>query len=395
MLILGVDIAKLNHVASLVDSNSNEIIFSNFKFQNNFNGFSSLKLELEKFNIDAVFILLESTGHYGENFTAFFHNLGFKLGIINPLQTASLRKAKIRDSKNDRLDSITIAQSYLINKPRVISQKDILCNTLKYLNRSRNDRVKERSKYKIKLTGCIDIVFPELQFFFNGIHHKGVYALLKHYNTKEAIAAIRIDKLSNTIYKASHGRFDRDKATALKSLAKTSVGIDSKALSIEITQIIQLIEFLDKQINDLEDEIKTVLKTLNSTIQSIPGISHNASAAIIGEIGIIDKYSHPSKLIALAGIDPKVRQSGNFNASSTRMSKRGSRYLRYALIFTAWNLVRHSPNINAYYQKKRAQGKSHYNALGHVAGKLCRIIFKLLKNDMVYNEDKIKVLLDS
>ena len=89
MLLLGVDIAKLNHVASLVDSSSGELIFSNFKFQNNILGFSNLLEKISKFSVTEIIIGLESTGHYGENFINFFFQKGFKVAVINLICTLS------------------------------------------------------------------------------------------------------------------------------------------------------------------------------------------------------------------------------------------------------------------------------------------------------------------
>ena len=113
-------------------------------------------------------------------------------------------------------------------------------------------------------------------------------------------------------------------------------------------------------------------------------------AIILGETNNLDNFSDSKKLLAFAGLDPKIRQSGNFYASSCRMSKKGSSYLRYALIFTAWNIARHSEKFNRYYCLKRSQGKSHYNALGHVAHKLVRVIFTLIKKDIIYQEENLR-----
>lgn len=149
--------------------------------------------------------------------------------------------------------------------------------------------------------------------------------------------------------------------------------------------MIKLIEMLDSQINSIKEEIESSIDK-ESVVLSIPGINFVAAASILGEINDIDNFDLPSKLLAFSRLDPKVRQSGNFNASSCRMSKKGSPYLRYALIITAWNLVRNSETFNKYYLSKRAQGKSHYSALGHTAHKLVRIIYILLKKNILYQE---------
>lgn len=117
----------------------------------------------------------------------------------------------------------------------------------------------------------------------------------------------------------------------------------------------------------------------------IPGIGYINGGMILGEIDDIHRFSKPCQLLAFAGLDPSVYQSGNFNASHTRMSKRGSRILRYALINAAHNVVKNNNTFKAYYDAKMAEGRSHYNALGHCAGKLVRILFKMLTDYVAFN----------
>lgn len=390
MFLLGVDIAKLNHVASCFDSSTNEIVFSNFKFKNDFNGFSSLLKKIGTFDTKNLIIGLESTSHYGENLINFLFKHGFKVALINPLQTSHLRKANIRDVKNDNLDSINISKSLLFTKLNYISEKNIICFSLKKLTRFRSNLIKQRSKTKIQLTSLLDLIFPELQYLFSSkIHSKAIYTLLKKYPSTEEIAALKDDEISNLLYASSKGHFKKEKSLELKSLAKTSVGIKDSSISLHVIQLIELIELYEKQVNDIEIKIADTIDKLDSKLLSVPGISLIACAIILGETNNIDNFATSKKLLAFAGLDPKIRQSGNFNASSCRMSKKGSPYLRYALIFTAWNCVRHSKKFNEYYLLKRSQGKSHYNSLGHVAHKLVRVIFTLIKKDTLYQEEKL------
>ena len=368
MFLLGIDIAKLNHVASCIDSSTNEIVFSNFKFKNDFKGFSTLLDKIKTFDTKNLIIDLESTSHYGENLINFLFKQHFKVALINPLQTSHLRKANIRDAKNDNLDSLNIAKSLIFAKLNFISEKNINCFSLKKLTRFRSSLIKQRSKAKIQLTSLLDLLFPELQYLFKSkIHSKAIYSLLKKYPSAEEIAALKDDEISNLLYASSKGHFKKEKSIELKSLAKTTVGI-----------------------KDIVTKIADTVDKLDTKLLSVPGISIIACAIILGETNNFNNFSDSTKLLAFAGLDPKIRQSGNFNASSCRMSKKGSPYLRYALIFTAWNIVRHSEKFNKYYCLKRSQGKSHYNSLGHVAHKLVRVIFTLIKKNISYQEEKLE-----
>ena len=391
MFLLGIDIAKLNHVASCIDSSTNEIVFSNFKFKNDFKGFSTLLDKIKTFDTKNLIIGLESTSHYGENLINFLFKQHFKVALINPLQTSHLRKANIRDAKNDNLDSLNIAKSLIFAKLNFISEKNINCFYLKKLTRFRSSLIKQRSKAKIQLTSLLDLLFPELQYLFKSkIHSKAIYSLLKKYPSAEEIAALKDDKISNLLYASSKGHFKKEKSIELKSLAKTTVGIKDTSISLHVIQLIELIELYDKQIKDIVTKIADTVDKLDTKLLSVPGISIIACAIILGETNNFNNFSDSTKLLAFAGLDPKIRQSGNFNASSCRMSKKGSPYLRYALIFTAWNIVRHSEKFNKYYCLKRSQGKSHYNSLGHVAHKLVRVIFTLIKKNIVYQEENLE-----
>ena len=391
MFLLGIDIAKLDHVASCIDSSTNEVVFSNFKFKNDFRGFCSLLDKIRTFDDENLIIGMESTSHYGENLISFLFKQHFKVALINPLQTSHLRKANIRDAKNDRLDSLNIARSLIFAKLNFVSEKNIDCFSLKKLTRFRSNLIKQRSKAKIQLTSLLDLLFPELQYLFKSkIHSKAIYSLLKKYPSAEEIAALKDDEISNLLYASSKGHFRKEKSIELKSLAKTSVGIKDTSISLHVIQLIELIELYDRQIKDIVTKITDTVDKLDTKLLSVPGINIISCAIILGETGNLDNFSDSKKLLAFAGLDPKIRQSGNFYASSCRMSKKGSPYLRYALIFTAWNIVRHSEKFNRYYCLKHSQGKSHYNALGHVAHKLVRVIFTLIKKNISYQEESLK-----
>ena len=391
MFLLGIDIAKLDHVASCIDSSTNEVVFSNFKFKNDFRGFCSLLDKIRTFDAENLIIGMESTSHYGENLINFLFKQHFKVALINPLQTSHLRKANIRDAKNDRLDSLNIARSLIFGKLNFVSEKNIDCFSLKKLTRFRSNLIKQRSKAKIQLTSLLDLLFPELQYLFKTkIHSRAIYSLLKKYPSAEEIAALKDDEISNLLYASSKGHFRKEKSIELKSLAKTSVGIKDTSISLHVIQLIELIELYDRQIKDIVTKITDTVDKLDTKLLSVPGINIISCAIILGETGNLDNFSDSKKLLAFAGLDPKIRQSGNFYASSCRMSKKGSPYLRYALVFTAWNIVRHSEKFNTYYCLKRSQGKSHYSALGHVAHKLVRVIFTLIKKDIIYQEENLR-----
>ena len=388
MICAGIDIAKLNHVASVISSDG-EVLVEPFQFSNDFEGFRSLSLVLDKFDREKLLIGLESTAHYGNNLVEFLVAKGYRFCVLNPILTSTKRKKNVRNVKTDKVDSIVIAKTLMQEKHRLFEKQDLDCLRLKNLGRSRQDLMKKRTTCKIKLTSYVDQAFPELQYFFNGVHHKAVYALLKEAQTPEQIASMHITHLSNLLRVASHGHFKKEKAQELRVLAQRSVGSNDSSISIQITQTIEQIELLDRQIDDDEAKIEEIVKAMGSVIMTIPGIRYTEAGMILGEIGDIHRFPNYSKLLAFAGLDPIIRQSGKFNASHTRMSKRGSRVLRYALVYSAHNVVKNNETFRKYYDLKCSQGRGHYAALGHCAGKLVRIIYKLLSEEIAFDPSKL------
>ena len=388
MIYAGIDIAKLNHFASVISSDG-EVLVEPFQFSNDFEGFRSLSLVLDQYSRDQLLIGLESTAHNGNNLVEFLVAKGYRFCVLNPIQTSAMRKRNIRNTKTDKVDTLVIARTLMLGEHRLFEKQDLDCLHLKNLGRSRQDLMKKRTAAKIKLTSYVDQAFPELQYFFHGVHHKSVYALLKEAQTPEQIASMHMTHLTHLLEVASHGHFKKNKAQELRVLAQKSVGSNDSSISIQITQTIEQIELLDRQIQDDEAKIEEIVKAMDSVIMTVPGIRFVEAWMILGEIGDIHRFPDYSKLLAYAGLDPIIRQSGNFNASHTRMSKRGSRVLRYALIYSAHNVVKNNESFRKYYDLKCSQGRNHYAALGHCAGKLVRVLFKLLSEEIPFNPSKL------
>ena len=388
MIYVGIDIAKTNHYASIVNSSTGEVLENPFLVTNNKHGFDLLYSKIKDFNKEKVLIGLESTAHYGNNLIFYFHEKQFKLGIINPIQTASLRKTRIRKVKNDKVDSMLICEALSLGYYNLLSDYDIKLLEIKSLCRFHKDLKDKAAEAKIQLKTYVDQLFPELNSFFkNNLDIKTAHELLKLYQSPDDISKVNLTELSNLLIKSSRGKYDKSRAIELKTLASNSVGINNNALSIQIKMTIELIELLESQIKDIEKQVSDFIKKSDNVITSIPGIGDMTAAIIISEIGDINRFDNPGQVLAFAGLDPSVKQSGTFNASSTRMSKRGSSLLRYALILAANNVQLNTKTFNTYYNTKRLKGKLHYNALGHCAGKLVRNIFYMLKRNVKFNLD--------
>ncbi len=169
MIYAGVDIAKLNHFASVLFSDG-EILVEPFEFSNNDDGFSRLISNIASYNKDNLIIGLESTAHYGNNLVNYLYSLDYKVCAINPIQVSSLRKNNIRKTKTDTIDTYLIAKTLMLKQHRFVTQYDI--DTLRLLDfcRFRHKSIESRTKLKIQLTAYIDQLFPESQYFFASMH---------------------------------------------------------------------------------------------------------------------------------------------------------------------------------------------------------------------------------
>lgn len=270
---VGIDIAKLNHFATVLSSDG-EVLVEPFQFTNDNDGFCKLVSTLGSFEKDSLIIGLESTAHYGNNLVEFLVSKHYNIYVINPIQTSTMRKNNIRKTKTDTVDTIVIAKSLVMNKPLTFfTPEDVDILHLKNLGRFRQSLIKQRNRSKIKLASFVDQAFPELPYFFKGIHHKSVYALLKEASSPEKIASMHMTHLAHLLESNSHGRFKKDKAQALRILAQKSVGSNDSSLSIQITSTIEQIELLDSQIKEVQNKIKNIVLSLDSVVMTLPGIS--------------------------------------------------------------------------------------------------------------------------
>ncbi|HEQ1131160.1 TPA: IS110 family transposase [Streptococcus pyogenes] len=387
MFYIGVDIAKSNHEASIIDSNG-KLVSESFSFSNSVRGLEKFQKFISSFSIDSnnCIIGMEATGHYWLSLYSFLIDLGFYCVVINPIQSDAFRKMYIRQTKNDSVDSFVIAQILRFGEFSVSHFSDEDTFALRNLSRFRFALVDEASDWKRKLVAILDQVFPEYSSLFSNIYGVASKALLSKFPLPEDMISIPADELANMLSKCSKGHFGIDKAKEIQEKASNSFGVKFalKSFSFQIKQIIAQISFLEDQILEIEEEISSMINSLCPVITSITGIGDVLGAAIFSEIGDISRFERANQLVAYAGLDVAVKQSGNFNATDTKISKRGSPYLRRAIWLAASVAAFKDPALSVYYQKLRQRGKAHGTAIGAVARKLTNVIFAVLRDNKAY-----------
>ena len=384
----GIDVASEKHNCCIIDAK--EHVLTEFSFSNNQIGFSQLLHYLNHPSIPngvKRHIGLEATGVYGENLTEFLRRNGFEVTTFNPLAVKKqLTATTLRKTKTDKSDAKFLAVMLARGnyEPDVPTLYHI--SELKSLSRRRFLLVKKRSGAKNVAKALITKLFPEYSKIFTDTFGVSSMAILMKYPSARDISACRPSSLAKILETSSRGRFGLDKAKALIELAKNSVGKYSSADALSLIMTLEEIEFFSRQIERVEKEIHLIFKENPSPILSIPGIGEVIGAMIVSEIGNIKRFSNPNKLLAFAGLEPSVYQSGKFTPDSGSMVKRGSPYLRWALMWAARLVPRYSTTFGDYLDKKSTEGK-HFNvATSHVAKKLVRVIFSLEKNNSVFCE---------
>lgn len=386
---IGIDIAKRNHVAAVLDGDAAPA-GGPWTFSNDSGGFELLLRRLGELGVSAdnCIVAMEATGHYWMSAYVFLVDHGFDVAVVNPSLVSAFRKSEsLRKTKTDAVDAFLIArfawEKRVTATPACVEASD----GLRQLARYRRHLVKEQTMLKNKCTAVVDRVFPELGSLFSDLYGGAAKALLKADPTPDGIAATDIRTLTKRIREGSRGHLGRERAEAVKDAARDSVGIRfaSSALAFEIGHIVALIEHLDAQIGELDAEIARLLEeTPGRWLETIPGVGATLAAAIAGEIGDAARFEGPKKVIAFAGIDASREDSGEFESKRNHMSKAGSPYLRYALMEAADKARMYDPYFGDYYDSLIARGKHHYVAVSGVARKLAGVVLALMKEQRAY-----------
>lgn len=354
MYYLGIDIGKNNHEAGLLTADG-EHMGKPIRFSNTSEGYEKLMIFLdERLPKDEDFCIgMKATGHYWLTLFSFLQDKDMVVHLINPIQSDSLRNFHIRKQKTDAVDCFLVAEVIRFGNftQTHLADEDIL--VLRNLARFRQSIVDTCSDYKRQVIALLDQVFPEYEKLFTDIFGQSSKMFLKTYGTPDQIVNVNTKSLATSLRKASRGRFGTDKAREIKQLASKSVGIklSSDTFTFQIRLLIEQIEFIEKQLAEIEEKIAVQLQKVNPVTLTIPGVGPTTGAMISGEIGDINRFSNPKKLVAFAGIDPTRMQSGNFTGQHNRLSKKGSPYLRRAVWMSAVVASSCDPVFKAFYEK--------------------------------------------
>lgn len=388
MICIGIDISKDKHDC-LISNSDGDILFDNFTFSNSLEGFELLFSLIQSCsdNFSQMKIGLEATGHYSSNITEFLVNKNLPIFIINPLHTSLYRKSlSFRKTKTDKADVHSIVSMLMTQKLTPYVPVSYHRKELKSLTRYRFNLVQDCSVLKVSFSRLMNIIFPELEKIVHQLQVNSVYQLMSAYPDAAAVSNANLTHLTNLLRKYSKGHYGREKAIEIRNAAMQSIGTSDGILKLEMQQTIARIRLLREQISIVEVRIKDIIKESDSPFITIPGISYITAAMIHAEVGDFSNFSSAEKILAFAGMEPSIYQSGQYTSTHAKMVKRGSKYLRYALFTAAKNVGKWDNTFKEFLQKKLSEGK-HYNvAVSHVAKKLVRTLYSMEIHHTAYSK---------
>lgn len=353
MIYAGIDVAKDKHDCLISDSDG-LVLAQPFTFSNNQQGFHDLfsKLEACSEDFSNIKVELEATGHYSNNLLEFLISKGLTTIVINPLHTNLYRKSlSLRKTKTDRVDAHSIVTMLRTESLKSYSQTSYHVRELKSLTRYRFSLVQDLAKLKSSYARLCVILFPELEKLVSTLHLASVYTLLSEFPTAKAVAQCHLTHLKHLLTSSSKGHYGDAMATQIREAARISIGSFSEAKALKLQQTIQYIQMLEQQVKQVEAKINPIINSLHSPLLSVPGISYRMAAIIIAETENFTNFDSAEQVLAYAGLEPSVYQSGQLTSTHAKMVKRGSRYLRYA-IFNATKYVCHwEPHFGKYLAK--------------------------------------------
>ena len=389
MYFIGIDISKYKHDCCIISAADQKVV-SKVTIKNNKAGFDELLTIINSLsNPEDIRIGFESTAHYALNLELFLESSLLTFMEVNPVLISVYKKSKtLRRTKTDSVDCESIARWLMTVEYKPHSKGFYHAYSLKSLTRLRDKLIRQRSFYLVKITNVLDHTFPEFKPFFNERLSKTALYLLENYGSAEKMA--RMNSASyEKLRSVSRGKFSPQQFLRLKELAVNTVGVNNSIFDVELNSLLSLYKSLVKEIDTIEKEINKLIEEVHPHYMSVPGIGPLSAAVIYSEYGDISNFTNPGQMLAFAGIEPGINESGT-ESHGGKMVKRGSSQLRYTLINCCLPLIRFDMTFATYYAKKRGEGKPHRVAITHVAKKLIRVIYALESQDIDFNAQELR-----
>ncbi len=380
---VGVDIGKRQHVAAICRAGQRSADKAVLRFGADRAGLADLARWLERQG-QVERVVMESSGHYWIPLAAALHRAAVPVAIVNPVSAKAFGTRRLQRVKSDPADARTLAALGMADQPRI--REPLAGAELREAARFAMHLVEEQSRVCQRISRLIELGFPELEQAYDDPTCTGALAVLRLAPTAAAVARKKVGTLADANRGPGHRAVGPKKAAQLQALAKDTIAPPELASQIgfEMALLIAQHDLLEQQIAQAEARVASLLDgELARRLQTIPGVGPAICATLISEIGDIHRFNDFDKLVAYVGVHPAEQSSGQKGGPETswRMAKTGNAYLRAALYRMSIVGLRHNATIAAHYARKRAQGKTKMNALGHCMKKSLAIVWGIWRGD--------------
>ena len=368
MIYIGIDMAKKKFDYCIIDSELS--VIKRGILINNIYGFSEF-LRIVR-NYGNTKIGIESTGIYHVNLYTYLINNNCNIILLNPMETKLLKSSRIRKNKTDKIDAEAIAKYIIIRKNNIITMEKNTENTYTNLKEYVYTYVRINKKIamaKNQLIRDLDLLYPGLTEIVN-IDSKYFIEIISN-----------IEKIIENNYKIKY--ISDSKHSEIRNILINSSTHNAVKYDIDIN--IETLELLNKQLKETKKIIEDEYNKMDSKIRTIPGIGTITGSIILSSIGDINKFDSVLKLRAYSGMDPVVKQSGDYNITSN-ISKRGNPIIRYALYLSTVSAIKFNPVIKRYYTRKKNDGMKGNKLMIACSNKLLNIIYSVLKNNKDFED---------
>ena len=374
---VGIDIGKRQHVAAICRDGQRVADKPVLRFSADRAGLRDLEQWLTRRGpVDRV--VMESSGHYWLPLAAALHRASVPVAIVNPVSAKAFGKRRLQRTKSDPADARTLAALGMADQPRI--REPLAGAELREAARFAMHLVEEQSRIDNKITRLIELGFPELERAYDDPTCVSALAVLRLAPTAQAIARKHVATLADANRSPGHRAVGTKKAEQISALAKDTIAPPELApqIGFEMGLLIAQHDLLEQHIAQAEARVAGLLDgELARRLQTIPGVGPAICATLIAEIGDIHRFADFDQLVAYAGVHPAEKSSGEKGGPETswKMAKTGNAYVRAALYRMSVVGLQHNPTIKAHYRRKREQGKSKMNALGHCMKKSLAIVW--------------------
>lgn len=386
---VGIDVSKETFDVWCMNSKGERLF--NLSASMDRKGFEELIKQLSALSIpqESVLVGMESTACYHINLYSFLISLGYSVTVINPLLISNFVKLQLRKTKTDKKDAYVIAQFLLLNRDflsQTIVSSDI--SDLKDLSRQRESLVDQMSSTKSEIKRLLSMTFPELEHI-SGIFSKSMLRLLCQYPSAASIKQAKRSKIAKVLIPGSYGKQTDASVDRILKAAQGSVGTSSATKEIILKQKASLLIQLEEHLQELTD---ILIELCQGKIQgdmdiltSMKGIGEKSAMNFLIEMGgEIKQFETHKKVIAMAGLDPALYQSGKIDRKG-KISKRGNRHLRRVIWLMTTKVIQFNERFKQYYLKRIQDGLPYKKAVLATAHKLIRVMFAMLRNKTLFD----------